>query len=107
MGEQPGGGGDDSGAEVADRQLPQLPGEHGDAERRQVEPQQGDPVALQHGADRVQPALVGCGEGGGVETDDVAVLLEQDAHVDERGVEGGLVGRVEQGGGGRLLIGGR
>ena len=77
MGEQPGGGGEHAGAEVADGELAQLTDEQGESERRQVEAEERDPVALQDGAHGVQPADDGARRGGRAQGDHVAVLLDE------------------------------
>lgn len=57
VGEQPAGGGEDSGAEVAGGQLSQLAGQDGQSEWGQIRAEQGDTVALQKRADGVQTSL--------------------------------------------------
>ncbi|CAM5636490.1 hypothetical protein SCYAM73S_01278 [Streptomyces cyaneofuscatus] len=105
--QQPGGGGDDAGAEVADGQLPELADEYGHAEGRQVDLDQGDPVALQDRADGVEPAFVLGPDAGGVEGDHISVLFEQQMHVADRQLQDLGFGGLEQGRGRCLLIGGR
>lgn len=85
--EQAGGRGEHAGAEVAHRQLAQLAGERGQAERRQRRSQQRDPVALQDRADRVEAPLVGGRERLRVQDDEMAVHVEQAVRVGEGVVE--------------------
>lgn len=104
---RPARGGEDAGAEVAGGELTQLPGEDGDGERGQFGPQQRDAVALQEGADGVQPLLHGGGHGPRVHHDHMPVLLDEGLHGGE-----GLLQRLpvevgEDGGGqGALVLGG-
>ncbi|GAA3220673.1 hypothetical protein GCM10020256_26900 [Streptomyces thermocoprophilus] len=87
VGEETAGGGEDAGAEVAGGELAQLPGEDGDGEGRQVGPEQGDAVALQEGADGEQAAFDARAGGAGVHDDEVAVLLDEGLHGEQRLVQ--------------------
>ncbi|MBC2868290.1 hypothetical protein H1R13_26005 [Streptomyces mexicanus] len=100
VGEQPARRGEDARAEVAGGELPQLTGQDGDAERRQGRAEQGDAVALQQGADGVQPALHRRGHGLRGHDDHVAVPVEQGLHA-VQGLLQGLPVDVLQDDGGR------
>ena len=102
--EQAGGGAEDSRRELAQGELSQLPYEHGDSERRKSRGQQGDPVALQHGAYGVQPVQKRLVQRRGMDHDEMAVLFEQELRLRERGVERHLLGRLEDMGPGGVPV---
>ncbi|MBD0711644.1 hypothetical protein BU197_25775 [Streptomyces sp. CBMA291] len=97
VGEQPGGGGEDAGAEVAARELAELADEDGRAERRQVGADQGDPVAFEQAPDDAQTSLDGGRVGGGADDDHVPVAGEELLHVGEGGVERAVLGGRQDG----------
>lgn len=107
VGEQPGCGCHHPGAEVADGQLPELTHQDGESERREIHLEQGDPIALEHVADGVQPPLVGGRDVGRIDGDDIAVLVEQHLHVHQCLVQRLVTGRLQERRGRRLLVGGR
>ncbi len=52
----------------------------------------------------MEPPFEGPGKGRGIEDDDVAVLIERHAHVEEGGFQGLRLGRPQDGRGGRVLV---
>lgn len=104
VGEQPARGGEDAGAEVAGGQLTQLTGEDGRGERRKVGAEERDAVALQEGADGVQPLLDGGGDGPRVHDDHVSVLIDQGLDRGEGTVQRLSVEVGENGGGQGALV---
>ncbi len=107
VGQQPGGGGEHSGAEVADGELAQLTGQHGRAQGREVDVEERDPVGLQDGPYGVQPADGGRGQPGRHEGHEVAVALQQGGGLGERALQVGLAGRAQDGGSRGVPVGGR
>ncbi len=104
VGEQAAGGGEDAGAEVAGGQLAQLAGQHGDAERWQGRPEQGDAVGLQEGADGVQAPRDARRDGLGAHHDHVAALVGQGLELGQHLVQGAPVDVLEHGRGQRPFV---
>lgn len=105
--EQAGGGGEHSGAEVADAELAQLTHQQGESQRREIDVDERDPVGFQDGPDGVQAADGGDAEPGRYEDHQVAVALQQAGRLGERALEVELLGRREYGGGRGVPVRGR
>lgn len=109
VGEEAGGAGEDARGEVADGKLAQLQREQGGAQRGQVDADQGEPVGLQGGAGGVQPVDEGGRGGGGMDDEDVAVLLDEGVDLGEGAVEAAAAlarfGGLEDGGGRGVPVG--
>ncbi len=87
VGEEASGRGEDAGSDVAGGELPQLAGQYGHGERRQVGAEQGYPVALQQGAQGVEAPQDGGGGGRGAHDDDMAVRLDDGLEFGQHVVE--------------------